>query len=83
MTWDLRSSRLSGVLVDVFLFNLVCYYSKDGIYYALFHSIINYMEKLPGVVSYTNHLNWLQCVQNRLLRLVYRNTFAQGKPMNL
>ena len=52
------------------------------IYYAFFHSVINYGIIALGDV-YKNNQNLLQNIQNRLLKLVFKNTFEQNKPMNI
>ena len=52
------------------------------IYFAFFHSVINY-----GIIAwegvYENNQHLLQNIQNRLLKLVSKNTFEQNKPMNI
>lgn len=54
-----------------------------SLYYALFHSIISY-----GIVAwggaYSNNLNLLQRLQNRILKIVNKNLFITSKnPLNL
>ena len=52
------------------------------IYYAFFHSVINYGIIAWGGV-YKNNQHLLQNIQNRLLKLVFKNTFVKNKPMNI
>ena len=53
------------------------------IYYAYFHSIINYGIIAWGGV-YNNNLDLLRNLQKRILRVVHKNKFiCQDYPMNL
>ena len=49
------------------------------IYYAYFHSIINY-----GIIVYNSNLDLLRNLQKSILRIVHKNKFiCQDYPMNL
>ena len=52
------------------------------IYYAYFHSLINYGNIAWGG-AYSNYLSLLQTLQTRLLKIINKNTFSQNNPLNL
>ena len=53
-----------------------------NIYYALFHSVINY-----GIIAwggaYQTNLQILQTVQTKILKIINKNTFQTNTPLNL
>ena len=54
------------------------------IYYAFFHSLINYGIVSWGGGAYSNYLGLLQNLRNRLLKIINKNKFiASENPLNL
>ena len=70
----------------IFVFYKIAKYMETGtmriIYFALFHSIMNY-----GIIAwggaYNNSTEVLQRVQNRILKIINKNSFIQNHPMNI
>ena len=52
------------------------------IYYAFFHSLINY-----GIIAwggaYNNNLSLLQKIQSRLLKIISKNNYLANIPLNV
>ena len=58
------------------------YQTLKTIYYAFFHSIINY-----GIIAWggdcDNNIKMIQKAQNRILKIISKNKFIENIPMNL
>ena len=58
------------------------YQTLKTIYYAFFHTIINY-----GIIAWggacDNNIIMIQKAQNRILKIISKNKFIENKPMNL
>ena len=87
LKWDSHTQYIvkkTKYLIFVF-YKIVKYMQTDTmriIYFALFHSIINYGIIAWGGV-YNNSSDVLQRVQYRLLKIINKNRFIQNNPMNL
>lgn len=87
MRWDKHIENLiNKTKYLIFIFSKISKFMETKtlkiIYYALFHSLINY-----GIIAwggaYQNKLQLLQKVQTRILKIINKNTFQKIIPLNL
>ena len=87
MKWDQHIQHIiSKTKYPIFIFAKLKNYmgtkSLMIMYYAFFHSHINY-----GIISwggvYKNNMNLLQNIQSRILKIIQRNSFVSNIPLNI
>lgn len=87
MKWDKHIQYLiNKTRYLIFIFNKLRKYmdicTLKIIYYALFHSVISY-----GIIAwggaYQREIQLLQAIQNRIIKIINKNTFPSITPLNL